>query len=67
VDHSILGYLKRQETYLLELLLESYKTESSQLHGELVEMIRNILNERKAYAPMTVDIEDQNVDSIEKY
>ena len=48
MDHSIYGYLKRQETHTLKILLENYlMMEESRLHNIIIEMIQEILSQRK--------------------
>lgn len=48
MDHSLSGYLKRQDTHTLEILLENYKKmEDSQLRNVIVEIIQDILCQRK--------------------
>ena len=48
MDHSIAGYLKRQDTHTLENLLESYlKMEECPLHNDVIRIIQEILKERE--------------------
>ncbi len=44
-DHSVLGYLRRQPTYLLEITLEHYLCEPEQ-YCDAIDNILQILEER---------------------
>ena len=46
MNHSVSGYLRRQSTEMLELLLQDYEAQPEDNLG-IAELIRNILNERK--------------------
>lgn len=46
MDHSISGYLRRQSTEMLELLLQDYEAQPQDSLG-IAEIIRDILSERE--------------------
>ena len=46
MDHSVAGYLRRQDTQKLEMLLESYMMEKSTAGNDILRIIREILKER---------------------
>ena len=46
MNHSVSGYLRRQSTEMLELLLQAYEAQPEDNLG-IAELIRNILNERE--------------------
>ena len=47
MDHSVAGYLRRQDSQKLEMLLESYMmTEKSAIRDDVIRIILEILKER---------------------
>ena len=48
MDHSVAGYLRRQDSQELKMLLESYMmTEQSAIRDNVIRMILEILKERE--------------------
>jgi len=49
MDHSVEGYLKRQPTQLLELLLQQYRRDPENSHyAQIAQIIESILRQRES-------------------
>lgn len=56
MDHSLRGYLRRQSTSILEMLLDRYEAADPQENDFLLQAIREVLAERKAAGDPSVSV-----------
>ena len=47
MDHSVQGYLQRQSTQTLKLLLENYKKSNTLIGADYLVLIKDILSQRE--------------------